>query len=107
MQAWGNYVRLTFDNGWSSIYMPLSAFEVADGARVQAGDVIGWSGNTGDSDGPHLHWHLEDTAGERQNPLDHVSDSSGGGLSRSSTEDDGEPGPNFYARMQNWLKKTS
>ncbi len=34
----------------------LSSFACANGAYVAQGDLIGYSGNTGDSTGPHLHW---------------------------------------------------
>lgn len=33
----------------------LSEFEVVDGQQVQMGDLLGYSGNTGFSSGPHLH----------------------------------------------------
>lgn len=36
----------------------LSRYNVATGQTVNAGDVIGYSGNTGFSTGPHLHWEL-------------------------------------------------
>lgn len=43
----------------------LSKFAVQPGAFVSAGDLVGYSGNTGDSTGPHTHWTycLEDAHG--------------------------------------------
>ena len=119
-KAWGNYVRIHFANGWSSVYMHLSDFAVDDGARVNTGDIVGYSGDTGESTGPHLHWHLEDADSVRHSPLDYATDEahipgdSGDDstapapseLPTTSTEEDGEPGPNFYARMQNWLSRS-
>jgi murein DD-endopeptidase MepM/ murein hydrolase activator NlpD len=32
---------------------------IFQGARVDAGDVVGWEGNTGNSTGPHLHWAVQ------------------------------------------------
>lgn len=40
----------------TQIYGHLSKFNVTDGQRVQAGDIIGYTGNTGHSTGPHLHF---------------------------------------------------
>lgn len=56
----GNIVRLE-DSTWagdSYLYMHLDQFEpgIQPGAAVRKGDVIGWSGNTGRSTGPHLHF---------------------------------------------------
>lgn len=54
----GNYVMI--DHGWGvySGYAHLSQINVAPGQTVQSGQIIGISGNTGRSIGPHLHWEI-------------------------------------------------
>ena len=45
---------------------------ICQGARVDAGDVVGWEGNTGNSTGAHLHWAVQfkdDFANPRAVPL--------------------------------------
>ena len=32
---------------------------IFQGAHVDAGDVVGWEGNTGNSTGAHLHWAVQ------------------------------------------------
>lgn len=44
--------------GLYSIYMHLSAIIVAEGQVLRRGQVLGLSGSTGLSTGPHLHWEL-------------------------------------------------
>ena len=41
---------------WRNTYMHLDKFNVQVGQKVNAGDQIGVSGNTGKSTGPHLHF---------------------------------------------------
>ena len=43
-------------DGWTYTYCHLSALAVANGERVAAGQLVGRSGNTGNSSGPHLHF---------------------------------------------------
>lgn len=66
----GNYVVLRHDNvpdpsnpmvktTLYSCYLHLSAYSVAVGQLVQEGDMIGKSGNTGNSTGEHLHFQID------------------------------------------------
>lgn len=54
----GNVVILDHGRGVFTVYCHLSKFNVQVGQIVNAGDVIGYSGTTGRSLGPHLHWEL-------------------------------------------------
>ncbi|MER7109134.1 M23 family metallopeptidase [Streptomyces sp. NPDC000229] len=56
--AFGIEVVVRHAGGWHSQYAHLSAPGVSPGQPVAAGQVIGWSGNTGNSTGPHLHFEV-------------------------------------------------
>jgi hypothetical protein len=49
------------------------AFAVPDGAKVTAGQQIGWNGDSGDASGnPHLHFEVHPNDGGDVNPLRHL-----------------------------------
>ena len=54
-RIFGNYVIITHDRGYQSLYGHLSAVYVKRGQYVTQGTAIGAVGNTGYSTGPHLH----------------------------------------------------
>ncbi len=54
-RIYGNYVIITHDRGYQSLYGHLSAIYVKRGQYVTQGAVVGAVGNTGYSTGPHLH----------------------------------------------------
>ena len=54
----GGTVAIDHGQGLESMYLHLSKFAVAEGTVVHKGDVIGYSGSTGRSNAPHLHWSL-------------------------------------------------
>ena len=53
--SFGKWVLIDYENGLASTYAHLSLTKVSTGQRVNRGDVIGYTGNTGYSTGPHLH----------------------------------------------------
>lgn len=55
----GGAVFLDHGHGLVSVMMHMSRIDVADGAIVQQGDVLGLSGATGRVTGPHLHWAIK------------------------------------------------
>jgi murein DD-endopeptidase MepM/ murein hydrolase activator NlpD len=54
----GNYVMINHGWGIYSGYAHLSQINVERGQTVAQGQLIGASGNTGRSQGPHLHWEI-------------------------------------------------
>jgi murein DD-endopeptidase MepM/ murein hydrolase activator NlpD len=69
--SYGLHVKVDHSDGWESTYAHLSSFAVESGQFVNEGDVLGYSGNTGNSTGPHLHFEIR-YWGEPVNPLDYI-----------------------------------
>ena len=79
-------IVVTHDDGWESWYIHLNndtpgtddglgwgiAPEISLGTHVEAGDLIGWVGDSGTAEttGPHLHFELYDSDGVLVNPHD-------------------------------------
>ena len=53
--SFGKFIFIKHNNGLSTTYGHLSLIKVSKGDKVERGDVIGYSGNTGHTTGPHLH----------------------------------------------------
>ena len=54
----GNYVFINHGDGFSSVYMHMDYYIVGVGEYVSAGEIIGYVGTTGLSEGPHLHFGI-------------------------------------------------
>ncbi len=54
--GYGKYVVVRHENGLETIYAHLSDVSCKLNEEVKSGDVLGLSGNTGRSTGPHLHF---------------------------------------------------
>ncbi|MEM1333037.1 MAG: M23 family metallopeptidase, partial [Actinomycetota bacterium] len=72
----GNGVRVLADDGTGTWYTYLHMLDFAPGievgTKVQAGDVIGWIGNTGSSATPHLHFEIHPGGGDAINPYPYL-----------------------------------
>ena len=66
--GYGNCVVVDHGYGYRSTYGHLSKISVAVGLNIKRGDMIGLSGSTGTSSGPHLHYQI-DLYGQHKNPL--------------------------------------
>ena len=53
--SYGKFIVIKHENNLSTLYSHLSLSAVKIGDLVNRGDVIGYTGNTGLSTGPHLH----------------------------------------------------
>ena len=62
-------VTLIIDHGneTKSLYGHLSKLNVAADQKIQRGDLVAFSGNTGRSSGPHLHYEIQ-VRGQPVNP---------------------------------------
>lgn len=53
--SFGRFILIKYNNGLASTFGHLSLIKVRTGDKVSRGQVVGYSGNTGYSTGPHLH----------------------------------------------------
>ena len=72
-QSYGNLVRIRCNAKYKGktvycLYAHLSAVNVTVGEQISDGQMIGLTGNTGNSTGPHLHFEVR-LNGQRVNPL--------------------------------------
>ncbi|SDS34963.1 Peptidase family M23 [Gillisia sp. Hel1_33_143] len=66
--GFGNHIEIDHGYGYTSLYAHLYKYNVRVGQKVKRGDVIGFVGSTGRSEGPHLHYEIYKD-GERINPI--------------------------------------
>ena len=92
-RSYGLYVVIEHSGGKSTLYAHMSKLMVKVGDQVKKGDIIGLSGNTGFSTGPHLHFELR-INGNHVDPSSYVGLAYGpGGTNANSSaamDEDGE-----------------
>jgi murein DD-endopeptidase MepM/ murein hydrolase activator NlpD len=66
--SYGYHVIIEHADGYETLYAHLSNVWVGTGQWVSGGEIIGLSGNTGYSTGPHLHFEIRRN-GVKRDPL--------------------------------------
>ncbi|MFV8375188.1 M23 family metallopeptidase [Flavobacterium sp. LB1P71] len=66
--GYGNHIVIKHGYGYETLYGHLSKYKVRAGQHVKRGDIIGYVGSTGRSEGPHLHYEVHKD-GNVVNPL--------------------------------------
>lgn len=66
--GYGVVCRIDHGFGYESLYAHLSRLAVKPGQKVKRGDIVAYSGNTGMSRGPHLHYEVF-VHGKHVNPV--------------------------------------
>jgi murein DD-endopeptidase MepM/ murein hydrolase activator NlpD len=68
--GYGNFLKINHGSGYGTGYGHLSRFApgIHAGSRVRQGQVVAYSGSTGESTGPHLHYEIF-VGGTQVNPL--------------------------------------
>ena len=70
---YGKWITVDHKNGLTSLYAHLDIQRVFPGQKVERGSLLGYSGNTGNSTGPHLHFSIYATAGFKIVPYSQLS----------------------------------
>jgi murein DD-endopeptidase MepM/ murein hydrolase activator NlpD len=72
--GFGNLVEIRYWDGTVSYFAHMSVVSVNVGESVEPGEIVGQSGNTGHSTGPHLHLEIHPDGGEAVDPLPWLTD---------------------------------
>lgn len=70
--GYGYVIKIQHDDGYMSIYGHCNALFKDKDERVEVGEVIAASGNTGRSTGPHLHFELRNENGIPVDPMEYI-----------------------------------
>ena len=71
MSGYGKIIIIKHDNGYETRYAHLSQISTRVGERVERGELIGKTGNTGRTTGPHLHFEIR-RSGKTLNPMKYL-----------------------------------
>lgn len=71
--GYGNFIVINHGYGYKTLYAHLNKIIVKENQKINKGDLIALSGNTGRSTGAHLHYEIHNN-NKILNPIDYISD---------------------------------
>lgn len=71
--TYGNYIKIKHSNGYYTLYAHLSEVYVKVGQNVQQGEKIGYMGESGNTNGKHLHFEVRNAKDVRINPTPYIN----------------------------------
>ena len=69
--GYGIKIVIDHQEKYQTLYAHLSRITAKEGQKVSKGDLIGYSGNSGKSSGPHLHYEVRKD-GQNVNPQPYI-----------------------------------
>ena len=69
--SYGQYILIDHGNGLSTLYAHNSSLVVGVGDKVSKGQIIAYSGESGNATGPHVHFEVR-LNGTRVNPMSYL-----------------------------------
>ncbi len=69
--SYGQYILIDHGNGLSTLYAHNSSLVVSVGDQVSKGQIIAYSGESGNATGPHVHFEVR-LNGTRVNPMSYL-----------------------------------
>lgn len=69
--SYGQYILIDHGNGLSTLYAHNSSLVVSVGDKVSKGQIIAYSGESGNATGPHVHFEVR-LNGTRVNPMSYL-----------------------------------
>ena len=89
--SYGLFVSIEHGASLQTRFAHMSRIAVADGERVEKGDIIGYVGSTGRSTGPHLHYEVR-IDGQAVNPIPYMVETEAQQAYTLATDDEGGRG---------------
>lgn len=71
-KSYGNHIIIEHSNGYKTLYAHLNSISIELNQEVNANDIIGYMGSTGNSTGSHLHFEIHKN-GVQVNPLKYIT----------------------------------
>lgn len=72
--TYGNYVKIKHSDGYYTLYAHLESVDVKVGEHVEAGQKIGYMGETGNAFGKHLHFEVRNKEDRIVNPTPYLTE---------------------------------